>query len=157
MKLKLKLPSISLQLKYLIIAVILMGSMGVWLPFILSILLDVESPIDMLPVNLTTFYVSLIFAGCVESILKYIQNSDDLSDVKHNAINMIGLILLVFAFIIATVWMTLKSHFILPLLFSIVGTIIAINLWWKNNRSNEDFNDKIRREGRSIHSNNWGK
>lgn len=154
---KVKLPPISLQLKYLGLAVIVMGSMGIWLPFILSALLNVESPIDMLPINLTTFYVSLVFAGCVESILKYIQNSDNLSDIKHNAINMIGLILLVFAFIIATVWMTLKSQFILPLSFSIAGTIIAISLWWKNNKNNEDFNDEIRQEGRRIHANNWGK
>ena len=145
---------ISLKAKYFIVAIIIVGSIGIWLPFILAIPLDEEISMKSIPINLTTFYISIYFAGCVGYILNQIGESD-LFKSKHKVMNMIFLILLSFALILTTLWLSVVNYVVLPIVLALIGTIIALRLWWLNNNENPTFNEKVRSEGRKTHGKTW--
>jgi hypothetical protein len=145
----------SIQTKYFWLAVILIGSAGVWLPLILSVALN--QPIDWseTPLNLTTFYISIYFAGCVDGIFRTVDILENKHDIKSKLINIIALILLSIALVISTIWLSVKDYFWVPLLLSLLGAFLGLKLWWKNNTDNPTFNDEIRKEGDFIHGNTW--
>ena len=144
----------SVQTKYFIFAIILVGTIGIWLPFIIAVPFKREVPLSAIPINLTTFYISIYFAGCVEYVLKII---DDLEvhNIKSKILNIIGLILLSLALTLTTIWLYVESKIFISTILAIIGSIIALRLWWINNTNNPTFNEKIRSEGNSIHGNNW--
>lgn len=146
--------SFSIQAKYFWIAIVIVGSMGIWLPFILASLLDKELDINTIPINMTTYYVSIYFAGSIDLILKYIDD-EDRAYSKTRVLNMIGLILLSIFLIISTIWMNVSGMFTLPLILSIIGVGIALYLWWISNKQNQSFNEVIRSEANSKHGKNW--
>lgn len=146
--------NISLQTKYFLIAIITVGSIGIWLPFLLAVPLNKELDLSSIPLNLTTFYVSIYFAGCVDLILKHIDGEDKIR-TKSQVLNMIFLILLSVALIITTVWTSISGQVVVPVFLASVGTIIALRLWWLSNIENPSFNDQIRKEVKIKHGNDW--
>lgn len=130
---------LSVLTKYFIIAIILVGSIGVWLPIILSIGLKKPLQFHEIPINLTTFYVSIYFGGCVDSILKLLDTKKD--NGKSIVLNLVGLILVSIFLVVATVWLNIEGLFWIALFLAIVGTVIALRLWWNNNVDNPLFVD----------------
>lgn len=146
--------SISVQGKYFVIAIIIVGSIGIWLPFVLAIPLGKTVPLESISINLTTYYVSLYFAGCVDYILRKLDTIEK-GGTKSTVLNMIGLILLSIALIIVTVWLSVNNYVAVPIGLALVGTVIALRLWWVNNKENPTFSDRIRTESKQIHGTNW--
>jgi magnesium-transporting ATPase (P-type) len=145
---------LSLHVRYFIFAIIIIGSIGVWLPFLLAELLGKTVELNSIPINLTTFYVSIYFAGCVEFILKKI-DSQDQSNVKTHAFNMVMLIVLAITLIISTIWMSISEHILGSIILASIGCVIALRLWWVNNHDNPNFNEVVRSQGNKIHGNTW--
>lgn len=127
------------QAKYFLIAIILVGSIGVWLPILLGIGLNKDFQLQEIPINLTTFYVSIYFGGCIDSILKLIDSKHE--NGKSTALNHIALILLSIALITATIWLNIVGSSLIALGLALFGTFIALKLWWKNNVDNPLFID----------------
>lgn len=145
----------SIQTRYFWIAVILIGSAGIWLPIVLSLALGEDLNRSEIPMNLTTFYISIYFAGCVDGIFKTIDLLDNKYDIKSKLLNIILLILISFFLVITTVWLSVKNHFWVPLALSVIGAIIGLWLWWDNNTENPTFNDRLREEARETHGQKW--
>lgn len=145
---------ISVQAKYFWLAIVFVGSIGIWMPMIIYKLLDKTFTFENLPIYLTTYYVSLYFAGCVDFILKQFEDID-LVNAKSAVLNIIFLIILSFALIITTIWLTISGYFFIPIVLAVLGTLIALRLWWVNNSDNPIFAEIIRREMKSKHGNNW--
>jgi|TARA_B110000037_G_scaffold219893_1_gene286095 predicted neutral ceramidase superfamily lipid hydrolase len=144
---------LSLKLRYFLFAIIVIGSIGVWLPFLLAALLDKKVELNSIPINLTTFYVSIYFAGCVDFILKKIDSVDH--KTKSHAFNMVMLIVLSIVLIIATIWTSISKYIFIATLLAACGCVIALRLWWINNTENPNFNEIIRNEGMDIHGKKW--
>ena len=144
----------SIKLKYFLFAIITIGTIGVWLPFILAIPLKKEAPISAIPINLTTFYVSIYFAGCVEYVLHIIDNFET-PNKKSKILNIIILMVFSFALILSTIWLYVESKLIISTILALVGVIIALRLWWINNTDNPTFSDVIRNEERTVHGKKW--
>jgi hypothetical protein len=144
----------SVQSKYFVFAIIVVGTIGIWLPFILAIPLDKDVPVSAIPINLTTFYISIYFAGCVEYMLKIL---DDLEvhNIKSKVLNIIGLILLSLALTLTTIWLYVEKEIFISTVLATIGAIIALRLWWINNTNNPTFNERVRSEGNSKHGKNW--
>lgn len=145
----------SIQARYFWIAVILIGSAGIWLPIVLSLALGENLDRSEIPMNLTTFYISIYFAGCVDGIFKTIDLLDNKYEIKSKLLNIILLILISFFLVITTVWLSVKNHFWIPLSLSVVGAIIGLWLWWDNNTENPTFSDRLREEARETHGKKW--
>ena len=148
------LTNLSNQTKYFLIAIIGVGSVGIWLPFLLALLFNKDFPLDSIPINLTTFYVSIYFAGCVDFILKKI---DDIgaSNKKSTILNIVALLLVSIALIVATILLSINNQIIIPTILSAIGTGIALRLWWVANIDNPNFDESIRDEAEKKHGNNW--
>lgn len=145
----------SLKTKYFWLAIIFIGTVGVWLPIILSAALGEDIAIEEIPINLTTFYIAIYFAGCVDSIFKNIDLLENKYELKTRLFTIVSLILFSIILIVSTIWLKIKSHFALPLILSIIGSIIGLRLWWQNNKDNPTFSDIIRQESKQTHGNDW--
>jgi len=145
----------SLKTNYFWAAVVFIGTAGIWLPIILSLGLGEEVKILEIPINLTTFYISIYFAGCVDSIFKNIDLLDNKYELKSKLFTIVILILLSIILIVTTIWLKIKSHFALPLILSLIGAFIGLKLWWDNNKDNPTFSEIIRKESNEKHGNGW--
>ncbi|MEE6130448.1 hypothetical protein V2E39_23860 [Chryseobacterium arthrosphaerae] len=143
----------SIRTKYFWIAIICIGTIGIWLPFLLGDNIGAKD----VPILFTTYYVSIYFSGCLDSVvskIKNIQNSTSEELIK-NFLNIIGLILLSIALVVATVLLNKESYHKTALALSLVGTLIGLRLWWINNTDEPTFGDVIRQESKENHGNNW--
>lgn len=138
------------QLLYFIIAILVIGSIGIWLPPLLEGKMDLKS----FSINLTTFFTTIVVAGSMDFILKSIDS--DSKNLKFQflksiggLITSIGWIVLILVFLIVNKWL------VTPLIMACIGSIAALILWWHNNLDNPIFNEKIRSEGKKIHGKKW--
>lgn len=145
----------SLKTNYFWVAVVFIGTAGVWLPVLLSLGLDEKVKVEEIPINLTTFYISIYFAGCVDSIFRNIDFLENKYELKSRLFRIVILILLSIVLVVSTVWLKIKSHFFIPLLLSLLGAFIGLRLWWNNNRENPTFSEIIRRESNQTHGGSW--
>lgn len=143
----------SIRTKYFWIAIICIGTVGIWLPF----LLGDEVGIKELPILFTTYYVSIYFSGCLDSVLskiKNIQNSTKEELIK-NFLDVIGLIILSIGLVVATALFNKEAYYYTALIISLIGTIIGLRLWWINNTDESTYNEIIRQESKQTHGNDW--
>ena len=147
--------SISVQAKYFWIAIVCVGSIGIWLPFLLALPLKQSVGVDTIAINLTTFYISIYFSGCIDFMLKQFDNIEH-SNKKSKILNIIFLILVCFALIISTIWLSVLKYITIPIILSMVGCFIALRLWWITNLDNPTFDEYMRTEARNNHAQNWG-
>ena len=63
--------------------------------------------------------------------------------------------LISFIIVIATIWLTLENHIFIPSIIALAGTLIALLLWWNNNKTKPTFNEVLRKEGNEIHTKKW--
>ena len=118
---------------YFIIAVVFIGSIGVWLPLIIDHASN--NPTDKLSLyqNLSTYYMAIFVAGCIDLILLSIQKIQE-------ATNPVGAIL----FLILLLFISVGSIVLISFLIhdgneewakrvSVVGVIAAYVMWfWSN-------------------------
>lgn len=146
--------NLSVQAKYFWIAIVCVGSIGIWLPFLLALPLNQIVSIDTIAINLTTFYISIYFSGCIDFMLKQIDNIEH-PNTKSNLLNIVFLILLCFGLIISTIWLSVLKYTALPIILSSIGSIIALRLWWITNLDNPTFDEFMRTEAKNNHAKNW--
>jgi uncharacterized membrane protein YiaA len=143
----------SIQSKYFWIAIILIGTIGIWLPF----LLGANIHISEIPILLTTYYVSIYFSGCLDSVINKIKDMKNSSheDMISRFLNSIGLILLSIALVVSTVLFNKNEYYYTAIIISTIGTIIALYLWWDNNTENQTFDQFVREETKDKHGKTW--
>lgn len=146
---------LSVQAKYFWIAIVIVGSIGIWLPFLLAPPLEQSVGVDTIAINLTTFYISIYFSGCIDFMLKQINNIEH-PNTKSNLLNIIFLLILCFGLIISTIWLSVLKYVAVPIVLSSIGSIIALRLWWITNLDNPTFDEFMRTEARNNHTQNWG-
>ncbi|KJD36961.1 hypothetical protein PW52_00430 [Tamlana sedimentorum] len=144
-----------LKTKYFWIAVVIIGTAGIWLPVLLSLLLGEPIQTDEIPINLTTFYISIYFAGCVDTIFRNIDLLENKYELKSKLVSIIGLILLFILLIIATIWLKIEKHFVIPLILSLIGSLIGLKLWWDNYQEEPTYSEFIRGESKEKHGKKW--
>lgn len=143
----------AIRTKYFWIAIICIGTIGIWLPFILG---DKIGPKE-LPILFTTYYVSIYFSGCLDSVVSKIKNFQDSNreELIKNFLDIIGLIILSIALVVSTILLNKESYHKIALVLSLIGTLIGLRLWWVNNSDKPTFNEVIRQESNETHGNNW--
>jgi hypothetical protein len=151
---KYKIPKLSVRLKYFLIAIIGFGSIGIWLPFVLAIPLGKEVPFSSVSINSTTFYVSILFAGCVEYILNLF-DKPELTTHKSHALNVIAMLIFGFVLTISIIWLYVEDILFWSTVLAFLGVLISLRLWWVNNSNNPTLNEVIRKEANDKHGEKW--
>lgn len=129
---------------YFLIAIIIVGTIGIWLPTLLQYFKnETISELDLLQ-NSVTYFITIIVAGCVDIILNVLRKS------KHK--NIPGVILLMILFILISIGLVIVSSITiinknLNLSYWLVsfGVAIAWSFWWISNwnRSELDPNSAL--------------
>jgi hypothetical protein len=138
------------QLLYFVIAILIIGSIGIWLPPLLEGKMDLKS----FSINLTTFFTSIVVAGSMDFVLKSIDS--DAENLKSKFLKSVGGLLATIGWIVLIlVFLTINKWITIPLIMACLGTIVSLKLWWDNNLDNPIFNEKIRKETKETHGKNW--
>lgn len=143
-----------IQPKYFWIAIVLIGTIGIWLPF----LLGDEVRLKDIPILFTTYYISLYFSGCLDSVINRIKSfnsKDEKKDLTNHFLNSISLIVLAIFLVVATILLNKNEYFVIALILSLIGTLISLRLWWKNNWDGQTYDQIVREEAKENHGNNW--
>jgi hypothetical protein len=125
------------KILYFIIAIFLIGSIGIWLPFVFDIISKREINFISLLQNITTYYIAIIVVSLTDITLNIIR-STKLS-------NKIGRILTMILFsIIITIYFGFNCYFLWNRkgfvdYFVILGVLLSYILWWVSKQSSKNF------------------
>ncbi len=126
------------QTKYFLVAVVLIGSIGIWLPIGLEALVSKKVTLHNIPSNITTYFVSLLFAGCIDYFLNQIQTLNPVGATKV-FFKVIGIGILGFVLVTGAVLLNVYNWDYCALLLGGIGTVIAYRVWWIANVGNPAF------------------
>jgi len=143
-----------IETKYFWIAIVIIGTIGIWLP----LLLGSNIQIGEVPILFTTYYISIYFAGCLNSVInkiKSIKNPEDNESVVKGFLDSIYLIVGALALVLATILFNNNDYHFIALSIAIFGTFISLSLWWKNNWEGKTYDQKVRDEVNNNHGNSW--
>lgn len=143
----------NIQTKYFWIAIILIGTIGIWLPLLLGESITLKE----IPMLFTTYYVSIYFSGCLDSVMNKIKEmkTSNQHELVSRFLDVIGLIILSIALVVATILLNKSKYHEIAIAISLVGTIIALFLWWKNNTENQTFDQFMRDGATDKHGKTW--
>lgn len=126
-------------LLYFILVVIAFGTSGVWMPVIINRLGNKPNRLEDIYQNISTYFISIIAAGCIDLILSLINNK--------RVINKTGVVLLILIVLFGSLFLVgIDFYFIIngkiasAELSITIGTLIAFLLWWISNLSNDKIN-----------------
>jgi hypothetical protein len=128
----------SIKTKYFLIAVVLIGSIGIWLPIGLELLIEKKVTFHNIPSNTITYFVSLLFAGCIDYFLGKIQqlNIDGIIGVFFN---LISISLLGIALVVGAIVLNIYKYDLYSLILGLIGIFISYRIWWIANEGNPNF------------------
>lgn len=128
----------NVQSKYFLIAVIIIGSIGIWLPIGIEALVDKKVTFHGIPPNVTTYFVSILFAGCIDYFLGKLRELN-ISGIAGVFLNLILLSLLSFGLVIGAVILNVLNQDFYSLLLGVIGILISYRIWWIANVNNPNF------------------
>lgn len=125
-------------LLYFFIAVILIGSMGIWLPILLGFLNGDDCNMFTVVQNSTTYFISIAVSGCVQLTAQTLKGN---SRNKLGYILLFILIILIFiAFVVFNSIQTHRSVLDFTKWITSIGIIGAYILWWVSNSKDGGMN-----------------
>lgn len=128
----------SLQTKYFIYAVIMIGSIGIWLPIGMEALIKHQVDFHNIPPNVTTYFVSILFAGCIDFFLSKIRKLN-YEGIASIFMSILGIGLLGVALVTASVILNVYNCDKLALIIGLIGVVVAFRIWWLANVDNSNF------------------
>ena len=121
-----------IRIKYFWLAVVGAGSAGIWLPLFIAFFKDITKyPFTEIPPNLTTYFLGILMAGCIDQGLKLFE--DEANRSKNEFLNIIIVLCLTFILLLTSVLGSIFEHYIVASLASIGGVAFAIKVWWNVN------------------------
>lgn len=120
--------SILNQFLYFLIAIVIIGSIGIWLPQLFYYVKSKEIDIPHLYQNLTTYYSAILAVGLTDILIHLVRNKD----VTHKTTRVLLLVLFgllaftYFGYICYSVWIEKKNLF----LVSLIGLFMSYVIWW---------------------------
>ena len=127
-----------IQAKYFLVAILLIGSVGVWLPIGLELLIEKKVTLHNIPPNVTTYFVSLLFAGCIDFLLGKIRNLN-VNGLASVFLNIILIGLLGIGIVLGSIILNIYRYDKLSLFISFLGVLISYRIWWIANDGNPNF------------------
>jgi len=128
----------SIQARYFLIAVIIIGSIGIWLPIGIEALADKKVTFHSIPPNVTTYFVTILFAGCIDYFLGRIR-ALNINGIASIFLNLIILAIFSFGLVVGAVILNIYKRDGYSIVLGIIGVIISFRIWWLANVNNPNF------------------
>ncbi len=131
-------PEVLNKLLYFLIAIVLIGSIGVWIPQVFYLIDEKPIELKILFQNLTTYYIAIIVVSCTDLALQIIRNI--------SWTNKIGkILLLTLTGIISVILFTINCYALWKnkpnaIYFIMIGVAVAYILWWISKKDSDTFN-----------------
>jgi hypothetical protein len=131
-------PEVQNKLLYFVIAIVLIGSIGVWIPQIFYLIDEKPLEFKILFQNLTTYYIAIIVVSCTDLALQIIKSLRLTNKIgKILLLTLVGIIsVILFTINCYALWKNKPS----AVYFIIIGVIVAYTLWWISKRDSDTFN-----------------
>lgn len=132
---------LSIKTKYFLLAVVIVGSIGIWLPILIECIFLKKITITSIPQNVITYFITILFAGSIDYFFSQLKKLkvDGLASIF---LDLIGLLLLSLAIVLTGVFLSVYNHSFWSLFVGFVGVIIAYRIWWLANVDNPNFYPK---------------
>ena len=128
------------------IAVVTIGSVGIWLPICLEALIYNKVTFHNIPQNVTTYFVSLLFAGCIDYFISRIGQLN-IAGLRSIFLNLVFIVLAGIGIVVGAILLNIFKHDVLSLIIGIIGVIISYRIWWLANNNNPNFADNVAEMG----------
>ena len=134
-----------IQRKYFIVAVIILGSSGIWYTIILDALVNKQFCFTKIPSNITTYFISLLFAGCIDYFLDKINTLkvngllDSSGNLANEFLNTVYYVLGGVGLVTGAILLDVFGLPILSLIVGVLGVLLAYKVWWLANINNQNF------------------
>lgn len=129
---------LSIQFKYFLLAIVIIGSAGIWLPIIIELMVEKTITFHNIPQNVTTYFISLAFAGCIDLFISKLRNIT-IEGIMNHFLNIIFLLLFSLSLVSLTIYFNIKKYDRLSLCLGIIGVLISYRIWWGSNTDNPNF------------------
>lgn len=116
-----------------------MGSIGIWLPIGIEALIEKKVTYHNIPPNVTTYFMTILFAGCIDYFLSRIRQLNN-SGIASIFMSLIMLVLVSIILVISAVISSIYGKDNLALIIALVGVILGYRIWWLANNDNQNFN-----------------
>ena len=138
---KLAYSRLSIRTKYFLLAVVFIGSIGIWLPIVIEkIFIGTITPQSITP-NIITYFITILFAGCIDYFFNQIKKLK-VDGIASVFLDLIGLLLFCIILVIVGIFSNVYKHIFVSFIIGLVGTIIAYRIWWLANIDNPNFYPK---------------
>lgn len=125
------------KILYFLIAIFLIGSIGIWLPFVFDVVSNKATNFFSVFQNITTYYIAIIVVSLTDITLDIIRNS--------KSSNKIGQILfMILISIIIIIYFGVNCYFLwnqnsIVTYMVIIGVILSYLLWWISKQNSKSF------------------
>lgn len=124
---------------YFWLAIVGAGSAGIWLPLLIALFKDISAySFVEIPPNLTTYFLGILMAGCLDRGLKLFE--DEANRSKAEFLNIIIALCITFMLLLTSVLGSIFEKYWVAWLSSTIGVIFAIYVWWNVNILSLDSN-----------------
>jgi len=135
------IPSLSIKTKYFLLAVVIIGSIGIWLPILIEQIFLKQITVSSIPQNLITYFITILFAGSIDYFFSQL-NKLKVDGIASIFLDLIGLLLLSLGIVFVGVFLSVYQHIFWALLVGLTGVLIAYRIWWLANVDNPNFYPK---------------
>lgn len=128
----------SIRTKYFLLAVVIVGSIGIWLPILIECFFLNKITPSSISQNLITYFITILFAGSIDYFFNQLKKLK-IDGIASVFLDLIGLLLLSLTIVLVGVFLSVYGHIIWSLLIASVGVVIAFRIWWLANVDNPNF------------------
>ena len=116
----------------------IVGTLGITIPFVIDFVYKENNMFHNIPLRLTTYFISVLFAGSLDYFLRSLKkNKGPISDFLIS----IALILTSIVLVVFSIIAHYNYHDGIAYFLSISGVILAWVVWWLANNDNPKFED----------------
>jgi hypothetical protein len=133
--------NLSIKSKYFLLAVVLIGSIGVWLPILVERIFLGKITISSIPQNIITYFITILFAGSIDYFFSQLKKLK-LDGIASVFLDLIGLLLLSLAVVLVGVFLSVYNYTAWAILIGLFGVAVAYRIWWIANIDNPNFYPK---------------
>lgn len=133
--------NLSIKTKYFLLAVVLIGSIGIWLPILIECIFLKRITFTSIPQNVITYFITILFAGSIDYFFSQLKKLK-IDGIASVFLDLIGLLLLSLAIVLIGVFLSIYNESTWSLIVGLIGVSIAYRVWWLANIDNPNFYPK---------------
>jgi len=127
---------LTIKTKYFWLAIVLIGSIGVWLPVIVELSHEERAfSLSNMVHNIITYFISILVSGSITYFFRKLEKAK-IKGVASIFLDLIGLIIFSLGLVITGILLNINGSTIGALIIGIIGIILSYRIWWVANPEN---------------------